>query len=220
MLRAGSIPIDKIPDMNMPKDTDSTDVIRAKLRKIIATIKPEADVDENGLVDGKYEKNDVDYLLNNGYTKEAALALLSKDPKYAEKKTELEKKMDNKSFDLDKVKKNFQDRVKQLLNGNETTNKTQQTTGGAQTSDSTTTAQTTAAPIDYTEKFDTMINLLSILVKTFAGDAAQTGTTDTGVSNASTIHMVNAKNVGTVRSDELAKLFTNINNSMNALASR
>ena len=151
LLRSASIPIDKIPDMNMPKDTDSIDVIRAKLKKIVETIKPETDVDENGLVDGKYEKNDVDYLLNNGYTKEDALALLAKDPKYTEEnKTNLEKKMDDKSFNLDTVKKNFQDKVKQLFHGNE--NK-QQTTDNTQTSTNNTTgtqATTATAQRDYT----------------------------------------------------------------------
>lgn len=223
LLRSASIPIDKIPDMNIPKDTDSLDVIRAKLKKIVATIKPEraADVDENGLVDSKYEKNDVDYLLNNGYTKDAAIELLSKDPKYTEKKTDLEKKMDNNSFNLDRVKKNFQDKVKQLLHGDE--NKQQQSANGTPTksSDNTTGAQATpaAAQIDYTEKFDTMINLLSTLVQVFTNGTTANGTGVT-TSNASAINMVNSKNVNNVRSDELAKLFTNINNSMNALASR
>ena len=222
LLKAGSIPIDKIPDMNMPKDTDSADVIRAKLRKIIATIKPEADTDENGLVDGKYEKNDVDYLLNNGYTKEAALALLAKDPKYTGKKTDLEKKMDDKSFNLDNVKKNFQNRVKQLFNGD---GNKQQTTDNAQTSTNNTTgaqATTATAQIDYTEKFDTMISLLSTLVQVFTSSTVQTGTENgaTATSTASTIHMINNKNIGAVRNEDLAKLFTNINNSMNALASR
>lgn len=225
LLRAGSIPLDKIPDMNMPKDSDSTNVIRSKLKKIVATIKPEraADVDENGLVDGKYEKNDVDYLLNNGYTKEAAIELLSKDPKYTEKKTDLEKKMDNNSFDLDKVKKNFQDRVNQLFNGGNST--TQQTTSSTQTKSSanTTAAQATpaAAQIDYTEKFDTMINLLSTLVQVFTnGATANANGTGVTTSNASAVHMINNKNIGAVRNEDLAKLFTNINNSMNALASR
>ena len=152
--------------------------------------------------------------------------------------------MDDKSFNLDTVKKNFQDRVKQLFHGNEnkqqTTDNAQTSTNnttGAQTSTNNTTgsaqastannttgaqATTATAQIDYTEKFDTMINLLSTLVQVFTNGATPANTNGTGAaaSNASTIHMINNKNIGSVRNDDLAKLFTNINNSMNALASR
>ena len=49
-----------------------------------------------------YSKNDVDYLMNNGYSREAAIALLSKDKKYTEKpeeKQEEKKKLNRRITD-------------------------------------------------------------------------------------------------------------------------
>jgi hypothetical protein len=202
------------------------------VKTIVNTIKPEAPVeakaDANGLVDGKYEKNDVDYLLNQGYTKEDAIALLAKDPKYNKNATDLEKKMSKNSFNLDNIKKKFQDRVKQMFHPetakDSTTSTTQQTSTKTSVPTQTSTqqkaqqAQTAATAttnvIDYTEKFDTIITLLNII----AGNPLNTSN-ETNSGNAS-VHMVNAKNTGNIRADELAKMFTNINNAMNNLASR
>ena len=187
------------------------------------------------MVDGKYEKNDVDYLLNHGYTKEDAIALLAKDPKYNKKNAaDIEKKTKETSFDLDTVKKKFQDRVKQMFHPesakDSTNSKTSTTSSTQQTSTKTSVptktsvqqkaqeAQTAAATtnvIDYTEKFDTIISLLNII----AGNPLNTSAQTTSGNNAS-VHMVNAKNTGNIRADELAKMFTNINNAMNNLASR
>ena len=273
LLKEASIPIDKIPDMNMPKDTDDLGVIRQKVRTIIKTIKPEAPVEKakelvdgkyekndvdyllnrgytkedaiallakdpkynNGLVDGKYEKNDVDYLLNHGYTKEDAIALLAKDPKYNKKNAaDIEKKTKETSFNLDTVKKKFQDRVKQMFHPesakDSTNSKTSTTSSTQQTSTKTSVPTKTSAQqkaqeaqtdtattnvIDYTEKFDTIISLLNII----AGNPLNTSAQTTSGNNTS-VHMVNAKNTGNIRADELAKMFTNINNAMNNLASR
>jgi hypothetical protein len=232
LLKEAGIPVNKIPEMNMPKDTDDLGVIRQKVKTIVNTIKPEAPVeakaDANGLVDGKYEKNDVDYLLNQGYTKEDAIALLAKDPKYNKNATDLEKKMRKNSFNLDNIKKKFQDRVKQMFHPetakDSTTSTTQQTSTKTSVPTQTSTqqkaqqAQTAATAttnvIDYTEKFDTIITLLNII----AGNPLNTSN-ETNSGNAS-VHMVNAKNTGNIRADELAKMFTNINNAMNNLASR
>ena len=69
--------------------------------------------------------------------------------------------------------------------------------------------------IDYTEKFDTIISLLNIIAGNPLNASAQTTS-----GNNTSVHMVNAKNTGNIRADELAKMFTNINNAMNNLASR
>ena len=226
LLKSASIPMDKIPEMNMPTDEDDLSVIKAKVRKIIQTIKPEK---QSNLVDGKYEQNDIDYLVNNGYTKEDAIDLLSKDPKYTAKKTELEKKMDNKSFDLEQAKKSFDNKIKEIFNKNNTNTSQTNNTSSVQQQK---VQQQSATPvvqqqnIDYSEKFDTMISLLATLVKVFTGETAQGNATGTGVvsstanNSAADIAMANARNINAVHADELAKLFTNINNSMNALASR
>jgi hypothetical protein len=232
LLKEAGIPVNKIPEMNMPKDTDDLGVIRQKVKTIVNTIKPEAPVeakaDAKELVDGKYEKNDVDYLLNQGYTKEDAIALLAKDPKYNKNATDLEKKMSKNSFNLDNIKKKFQDRVKQMFHPetakDSTTSTTQQTSTKTSVPTQTSTQQkaqqaqtastTTTNVIDYTEKFDTIITLLNII----AGNPLNTSN-ETNSGNAS-VHMVNAKNTGNIRADELAKMFNNINNAMNTLASR
>lgn len=53
----------------------------------------------------KYTKNDLDYLLNNGYTKEQALDLLSKDIKYMKLDlSKFEKSKNNKEFDQEDVR--------------------------------------------------------------------------------------------------------------------
>ena len=137
--------------------------------------------------------------------------------------------MDNKSFDLEQAKKSFDDKIKEIFNKNNTNTSQTNNTSSAQQQK---VQQQSATPvvqqqnIDYSEKFDTMISLLATLVKVFTGETAQGNATGTGVvassanNSAADIAMANARNINAVRADELAKLFTNINNSMNALASR
>ena len=90
-------------EKNAQKTAEKAGIVEKKEEKETSTTKTnDAASDDSGIKapNGKnYSNNDIDYLVKQGYTKEAAIELLSKDKKYAATPTDTTKTSDTKSSD-------------------------------------------------------------------------------------------------------------------------
>lgn len=151
-----------------------------------------------------YEANDIKYLLNQGYTQEDAIKFLSTDPKYA--KTADKPKSDTSS---------------NAQSGTSTSTQT-----GTSTNTNTSSASTSAlGAIDYTDKFDAIIALLSTMVNAITGNesAAQdaigsTPKTNPAQANTDAKKALQARATAAQAMDNMKGAFDGIAAMMNALA--
>ena len=170
-----------------------------------AALKQSEEAKKKELVDGIYEKNDIDYLLKQGYTLEDAKAFLATDPKYAAKQTSLEKKMSDQTIDVNSVQAQASTAVSKVADSI-----------GAVTPQSAATVSTvpnaagSLGGVDYTEKFDIIISLLSTIANALTGGESGTPTP----SNKTSVALGNK----TVSPEIDMNVFANIARSMNNIA--
>ena len=193
-----------------------------------------------------YEANDIKYLLNKGYTQEDAIKLLSTDPKYAREK---EKAIapNGKPYEENDIKYllskgyTYEDAIKFLSTDpkytksedkpkSDTSSNAQSDTSAStqtNTSTNTTTSNTSNSlgVIDYTDKFDAIIALLSTMVNSITGNdsAAQdaiSSTTKTNPAQANTDakKALQARATAAQAMDNMKGAFDGIAAMMNALA--
>ena len=149
-----------------------------------------------------YEKNDVDYLISQGYTKEEAIEILSKHEKYKNRLKSLEERMTNQSFNLDN----------RTPKGNFTP------TPAAQTLSNTASNALSNSSINYSDKFDKIISLLSVIAESLTGGATTQAASTGGSSNSNQLMRNKINDANTISYNNDVDIFTNIARNMNILA--
>ena len=194
-----------------------------------------------------YEANDIKYLLNKGYTQEDAIKLLSNDPKYTKEK---EKAIapNGKPYEENDIKYllskgyTYEDAIKFLSTDSKYTKSIDKsksdTSSNAQSGTSTSTQTDTSTNtntsststsslggIDYTDKFDAIIALLSTMVNAITGNesAAQDAIgsapkTNPAQANTDAKKALQARATAAQAMDNMKGAFDGIAAMMNALA--
>jgi len=194
-----------------------------------------------------YEANDIKYLLNKGYTQEDAIKLLSTDPKYAKEK-EKAVAPNGKPYEENDIKYllskgyTYEDAIKFLSTDpkyaksadkpkSDTSSNTQSGTSTSTQTDTSTNTNTSSTAtsalggIDYTDKFDAIIALLSTMVNAITGNdsAAQdaissTAKTNPAQANTDAKKALQARATAAQAMDNMKGAFDGIAAMMNALA--
>lgn len=194
-----------------------------------------------------YEANDIKYLLNKGYTQEDAIKLLSTDPKYAKEK-EKAVAPNGKPYEENDIKYllskgyTYEDAIKFLSTDpkyaksadkpkSDTTSNAQSSTSASTQTDTSTSTNTSSTAtsalggIDYTDKFDAIIALLSTMVNAITGNesAAQDAIGSTAKANPAQANTdakkaLQARATAAQAMDNMKGAFDGIAAMMNSLA--
>ncbi len=190
---------------------------------------------------GKFAKNDVDYLLGKGYTLESAKDFLSKDKKYTTS-TETKAKAESlnkpataktssnangETVDYGKFAKND---VQYLLNkGYSLEDAKALLSKDKKYASASSTTETTTGSGEYTDKFDTMISLLSSIANSLSAisgtPAPNIATASTNTSGSSDVQKqvdmkkaMSASAANNLKSKQMTDTFQSIAMAMNVLA--